>query len=44
LEVAAENVAARALYAALGFTQTGLRKRYYPDGGDALTLCLRLTG
>jgi len=42
LEVAAANAAARALYARLGFTQTGLRRAYYPDGGDALTLHLVL--
>lgn len=38
LEVAAPNVAARALYEKAGFTQTGLRRRYYADGSDALTL------
>jgi [ribosomal protein S18]-alanine N-acetyltransferase len=42
LEVATQNTAARALYAALGFTQTGRRKTYYPDGSDALTLTLAL--
>lgn len=42
LEVAAGNTAARALYAALGFTQTGTRRAYYPDGSDALTLTLNL--
>lgn len=42
LEVAAQNTAARALYAGFGFTQAGIRKAYYPDGGDALTLCLDL--
>jgi ribosomal-protein-alanine N-acetyltransferase len=42
LEVAAGNTAARALYAALGFTQTGKRRAYYPDGADALTLSLNL--
>ncbi|MCB5945715.1 GNAT family N-acetyltransferase [Acidocella sp. KAb 2-4] len=42
LEVAAANAAARALYTRLGFTQTGLRRAYYPDGGDALTLHLVL--
>ncbi len=44
LEVAVDNTAARALYASLGFAQTGIRKAYYPDGADALTLCLRLEG
>jgi len=34
LEVAADNIAARALYAALGWREAGLRRRYYrhPDG------------
>jgi ribosomal-protein-alanine N-acetyltransferase len=40
LEVAASNLAARALYEKAGFTQSGLRRRYYADGGDALTLRL----
>jgi [ribosomal protein S18]-alanine N-acetyltransferase len=43
LEVAAGNTAARALYTALGFTQTGKRRAYYPDGSDALTLSLNLS-
>lgn len=38
LEVSANNTAARALYSAVGFTGIGLRKRYYPDGSDALVL------
>jgi len=38
LEVAAKNTPARALYEKFGFVQTGLRKRYYADGGDALML------
>lgn len=38
LEVAAGNHAARALYAALGYGQTGLRRGYYPGGEDGLTL------
>ncbi|HUM08446.1 MAG TPA: GNAT family N-acetyltransferase [Acidocella sp.] len=42
LEVAATNAPARALYAKLRFTQVGLRKAYYPDGDDALTLRLVL--
>jgi ribosomal-protein-alanine N-acetyltransferase len=42
LEVAASNVAARSLYDALGFEQTGRRPKYYPDGNDALILNLRI--
>lgn len=38
LEVAEANAAARALYAAAGFAEVGRRRRYYPDGGDALVL------
>jgi ribosomal-protein-alanine N-acetyltransferase len=38
LEVAEGNVAARALYAAAGFTEVGRRRHYYRDGGDALVL------
>jgi ribosomal-protein-alanine N-acetyltransferase len=38
LEVAEGNVAARALYAAAGFHQTGRRRRYYASGEDALVL------
>lgn len=48
LEVAQDNVPARALYAACGFTQTGLRPAYYkrPDGTrvDALVLQLQTEG
>ena len=40
LEVAEQNIAARSLYRAFGFGQTGRRRRYYPDGSDALTLQL----
>ena len=36
LEVRPENTAARGLYRAYGFYEVGERKRYYPDGGDAL--------
>lgn len=42
LEVAASNLAARRLYAGLGFAQTGRRPNYYAGGGDALNLSLRL--
>jgi ribosomal-protein-alanine N-acetyltransferase len=38
LEVAVTNNAARALYAAHGFVEAGLRRRYYSDGTDALIL------
>ncbi len=38
LEVAAGNAAARGLYAAAGFAEVGRRRRYYPDGSDALLL------
>jgi [ribosomal protein S18]-alanine N-acetyltransferase len=38
LEVAAGNAAALALYGGFGFTEVGRRRRYYPDGSDALVL------
>lgn len=38
LEVRADNAAAIALYRACGFGQSGRRKRYYPDGSDALIM------
>lgn len=38
LEVRADNAAAKGLYAAHGFTQHGVRRRYYPGGIDALVL------
>ncbi|RAI57221.1 ribosomal-protein-alanine acetyltransferase [Roseicella frigidaeris] len=44
LEVAAGNAAARALYAGQGFVEVGRRRRYYPDGSDALVLRRVLTG
>ena len=44
LEVAVTNDAARALYAAHGFAEAGLRRRYYPDGTDALILRSTLRG
>ena len=42
LEVRPSNAAARALYEALGFERTGLRRRYYGDE-DALLMTLDLT-
>ena len=38
LEVAPGNGAARTLYARAGFGEVGLRRGYYPDGGDALVM------
>jgi ribosomal-protein-alanine N-acetyltransferase len=38
LEVAADNEPALALYRALGFQPAGRRKRYYPNGADAVLL------
>jgi ribosomal-protein-alanine N-acetyltransferase len=38
LEVSAANHPAQALYAACGFERVGHRRRYYPDGADALIL------
>jgi ribosomal-protein-alanine N-acetyltransferase len=42
LEVAEGNAAAIGLYEKFGFTRTGVRKAYYPDGSAALTLTLVL--
>jgi ribosomal-protein-alanine N-acetyltransferase len=44
LEVAEGNAAARALYAMGGFAEAGRRRRYYPDGADALVLRRELDG
>jgi len=45
LEVRPSNVAARALYAARGFVETGRRTGYYPESGeDALLMELPLRG
>lgn len=44
LEVAAGNQAARCFYDSFGFTQAGLRRRYYDNGEDALVLKLSLSG
>jgi ribosomal-protein-alanine N-acetyltransferase len=42
LEVSAANLAARRLYAALGFRDAGIRHRYYSNGDDALIQWLNL--
>ncbi|MEO8874633.1 MAG: ribosomal protein S18-alanine N-acetyltransferase [Polyangiaceae bacterium] len=42
LEVRLSNEAAIALYRAFGFFRLSLRKKYYPDGEDALELALAL--
>ncbi len=38
LEVRADNAGALGLYESLGFARISERRRYYPDGGDALIL------
>lgn len=38
LEVRNSNASARAFYSALGFRVVGARKRYYPDGEDAVRM------
>jgi ribosomal-protein-alanine N-acetyltransferase len=38
LEVSAANAPARALYAGMGYSEVGRRRRYYADGTDALLL------
>ena len=42
LEVAVTNPAARALYAAVGFADAGLRRGYYRNGDDALIQWMNL--
>ncbi|RBP98988.1 ribosomal protein S18-alanine N-acetyltransferase [Bifidobacterium xylocopae] len=45
LEVRVDNMAALALYRSFGFRRMGLRRRYYqPDGADAYTMALVLSG
>lgn len=38
LDVSTANAAARALYAASGFTEVTVRRRYYADGSDAVIM------
>ena len=38
LEVRTSNTAARSLYRRIGFEETGLRKRYYENGEDAILM------
>lgn len=40
LEVRTGNAPARALYAALGFKKSGVRRHYYEDGEDAVVMTL----
>jgi [ribosomal protein S18]-alanine N-acetyltransferase len=42
LEVATTNTGARALYRRTGLVEVGRRRRYYPDGSDAIVLRLNL--
>ncbi|MFN3527237.1 MAG: GNAT family N-acetyltransferase [Paracoccus sp. (in: a-proteobacteria)] len=42
LEVASDNAAARALYAAQGWLEAGLRRGYYGPGVDAVVMRLAL--
>jgi ribosomal-protein-alanine N-acetyltransferase len=43
LEVRKSNLAARALYAKFGFSEQGIRQRYYSDNGeDAVVMLLTL--
>ncbi|NVN31455.1 ribosomal-protein-alanine acetyltransferase, partial [Endobacter medicaginis] len=43
IEVAAGNGPAIALYRGCGFVEVGRRRRYYPDGDDALVMVLSLS-
>lgn len=43
LEVRVSNVAALSLYKSFGFTNTGRRKGFYPDGEDAYIMALSLS-
>lgn len=43
LEVSETNAPAQALYASLGFTEVGRRRRYYANGDDAMVMRAALT-
>jgi tRNA threonylcarbamoyl adenosine modification protein YeaZ/ribosomal-protein-alanine acetyltransferase len=43
IEVSAQNISALGLYDAFGFEHSGLRKAYYADGSDAITMVKVLT-
>jgi len=43
LEVATANVAAQSLYREAGLTEVARRRRYYPDGSDAIVLRMNLS-
>ncbi len=38
LEVRADNIPAQALYRSFGYSECGLRKKYYSDGEDAVLM------
>jgi ribosomal-protein-alanine N-acetyltransferase len=42
LEVRINNAPAQSLYQDCGFYVLGLRRRYYPDGSDALAMVKRM--
>ncbi|MFD0655827.1 ribosomal protein S18-alanine N-acetyltransferase [Thermocatellispora tengchongensis] len=42
LEVRADNPVARGVYEHFGFEQIGVRRRYYEDGTDAITMVRKL--
>lgn len=42
LEVAEANVAAQEFYRSHGYAEVSRRRRYYPDGDDALVFCAPL--
>ncbi len=44
LEVRADNAPAQAMYERFGFHQLGLRRGYYDDGTDAITMVRKLDG